>query len=154
MSLLAQASKVLDENAGNEFVQLRENGANPKRYGVSMFHQLHCLELLRSSAVSDCSASHAHRARGVDEIDHIEHCFQYLAQGITCAADDTIEPSFVAETPAGEKVRVINGDSVVHQCRRFDAVYTAVAQSQTKPIAMDRDLAPGDTVRGILNLEG
>jgi hypothetical protein len=43
---------------------------------------------------------------------------------------------------------------VVHQCRRFDAVYTAVAQSQTKPIAMDRGLAPGDTVRGVLNLEG
>lgn len=138
-----------------------------------MLHQLHCLELLKSSAVSDRSASHAHRARGVGEMDHIEHCFQYLAQvselsvhlgiaeptahqqqGITCAADDTIEPSFVAETPAGEKVRVINGDSVVHQCRRFDAVYTAVAQSQTKPIAMDRGLAPGDTVRGVLNLEG
>jgi hypothetical protein len=85
MSLLAQARKVLDETAGSEFIQLRENGADTKRYGVSMLHQLHCLELLRSSAVSGCrSTSHAHQHKGRDmnvgEIDHIEHCFQYLAQ--------------------------------------------------------------------------
>jgi hypothetical protein len=71
-----------------------------------------------------------------------------------CAADDTIEPSFVAETPAGEKVRVINGDGVVQQCRRFGAVYTAMVQSQTKPIAMERGLASGDTLREILDYGG
>ncbi len=77
-TLLAHARKILDEHAGNEFVQLRESGASPKRYGVSMLHQLHCLELLRSSAASRCSMSR--RGRDAVEIDHIEHCFQYLAQ--------------------------------------------------------------------------
>ncbi len=71
-----------------------------------------------------------------------------------CAADDTIEPSFVSETITGEKVRVINGDGVVHQCRRFDNVYTAMVRSQTKPIAMERGLLPGDTLREILHLDG
>lgn len=56
-------------------------------------------------------------------------------------SSDTIEPSFVAEAPGGRKVRVINGDGVAHQCRRFGAVYTAMVQSQSKPIAMERDLA-------------
>ncbi len=77
-TLLAQARKILDEHAGNQFVQLRESGASPKRYGVSMLHQLHCLELLRSSAASGCSMSR--RGRDAAEIDHIGHCFQYLAQ--------------------------------------------------------------------------
>ncbi len=62
-----------------------------------------------------------------------------------CAADDTIEPSFISETPTGEKVRVIDGDGVVHQCRRFDDVYTAMVRSHTKPIAMERGLLPGES---------
>lgn len=83
-SLMAQARRILDENAGNDFVQLRENGASPKRCGVSMLHKLHCLELLRRSALLGDSPSHSRRGTvesgEVGRNDHINHCFQYIAQ--------------------------------------------------------------------------
>ncbi len=73
-------------------------------------------------------------------------------KGIVCAADDTVEPSFVAETSDGTKIRVIDGDGVVHKCRDFNVVYEAMIYSQTQPFVTDRELKAGDSVRGILNL--
>lgn len=69
-----------------------------------------------------------------------------------CAADDTIEPSFVAETSDGKRVRVIDGDGVVHQCRDFDGMYAAVMKTQIEPFGLERELRDGDTVHSTLEL--
>lgn len=69
-----------------------------------------------------------------------------------CAADDTIEPSFVAETFDGKNVRVIDGDGVVHLCRDFDRMYEAMTKTQIKPFVIERELRDGDTIHGTLKL--
>ncbi len=83
-SLLSQADRILADNAGNEFIQLKENGSKPKRYGVSMLHQLHCLEMIRSAVYESAMSSHHSVKREVDREDHMNHCFQYLKQVRLC----------------------------------------------------------------------
>ncbi|KAH9211490.1 hypothetical protein DL95DRAFT_392509 [Leptodontidium sp. 2 PMI_412] len=78
--------------------------------------------------------------------------FEHLTQAIMCAADDTIEPSFVAETSDGKRVRVIDGDGVVHQCRDFDGMYAAVMKIQIEHFGLERELRDGDIVYSTLEL--
>ncbi|TFK69892.1 hypothetical protein BDN72DRAFT_839799 [Pluteus cervinus] len=80
-------------------------------YGVSMWHQMHCLNHIRHVLVS-----------GDDGSDHIAHCFQYLRQGILCAADTTLEWGGPGrELSSGEIVAT--GDNIVHKCRDWKQVY-------------------------------
>jgi hypothetical protein len=52
-----------------------------------MFHQLHCLDLLRSAVYGD-TAAHVHikKREAGDKMEHLDHCFQYLAQVRNLAA--------------------------------------------------------------------
>jgi hypothetical protein len=80
-SLMGQAKSVLRDNAGNGFLQLREYGAKPAHYGVSMLHQLHCLEMVKSALYGGEMGDHTHhRTRDVDPHVHVSHCFDYLMQ--------------------------------------------------------------------------
>lgn len=78
LSLLGKAGKILGNSNGSEFIQLSERGSKAKHYGVSMFHQLHCLESLRA-AIHHSAHQHAAK-REMDEVGHLDHCFQYLTQ--------------------------------------------------------------------------
>ncbi|EMF12706.1 uncharacterized protein SEPMUDRAFT_44288 [Sphaerulina musiva SO2202] len=79
-------------------------------YGISMFHQLHCLNFLRFAywpdTVEDMPAE--------EVAFHRDHCLDYIRQGIMCAGDATFEPL----TEAG-----INGMGATHQCRDFDKLF-------------------------------
>ncbi|KFZ07268.1 hypothetical protein V501_06611 [Pseudogymnoascus sp. VKM F-4519 (FW-2642)] len=87
------------------------NPDTAKVYGVSMFHQLHCLNFLRL----------AYYPGGIttmtpDEfVLHRDHCLDYIRQAIMCAGDVTLEPL----TKVG-----INGMGAVHQCRDFDRIFS------------------------------
>jgi len=77
-------------------------------YMMSVFHQLHCLSYL---------AEHFQQGYGgielVDEVaHHSAHCFNYLRQGIMCAADTTLE----GKTDAGP------GEGSEHECKDYDAL--------------------------------
>jgi hypothetical protein len=80
-------------------------------FGVSMWHQMHCLNHIRATLVN-----------GDDGSDHTEHCFHYLRQSILCAADTTLEPG-------GTHMKLANGDTVaagvetVHTCRDWRQVH-------------------------------
>ncbi|PYI02569.1 hypothetical protein BO78DRAFT_324687 [Aspergillus sclerotiicarbonarius CBS 121057] len=93
---------------GNGFVFL---GEEHYAFGVSMWHQMHCLNHIRAVLVN-----------GDDGSDHTEHCFHYLRQGILCAADTTLEAG-------GTSMKLPNGDQVatgvgtVHTCRDWRQVY-------------------------------
>ncbi|ETW74628.1 hypothetical protein HETIRDRAFT_144814 [Heterobasidion irregulare TC 32-1] len=76
-------------------------------WSVSMWHQLHCLNHVRSII-----------AVGDDGSEHTEHCFHYIRQHILCAADTTLEPR---EEEAGSK-GVIPGEGVAHTCRDWTQV--------------------------------
>jgi hypothetical protein len=106
----AQAWAEWDElrPAGRGYVYLGESYFS---FGVSMWHQLHCLNHLRKVLT-----------RGDDGSDHTEHCFHYLRQGILCAADTTLEPGGPAMLLADGQL-VATGGNVTHTCRDWKLVY-------------------------------
>ena len=87
-------------------------------FGVSMWHQLHCLDHLRTVLVL-----------GDDGSDHTEHCFHYLRQGILCAADTTLEPGGPSmRVPGGGLGQIATGVNVTHTCRDWRQVYDWMAE--------------------------
>ncbi|KAI3552001.1 hypothetical protein CSPX01_00677 [Colletotrichum filicis] len=89
-------------------------------FGVSMWHQMHCLSHIRAVLVN-----------GDDGSDHTEHCFHYLRQGILCAADTTIEPGGTnKKLPNGDKVAA--GDGAKHTCRDWRQVHDWMAEQHSK----------------------
>ncbi|EIW87451.1 hypothetical protein CONPUDRAFT_45201, partial [Coniophora puteana RWD-64-598 SS2] len=79
-------------------------GPNNRTFAVSMYHQLHCLNVLRKVVVD---------AR--DNRTHVEHCLPFLLQGLLCRADITLEHSAVLEHK-GEKDLGASGVGDVHRC--------------------------------------
>ncbi|KAL4967380.1 uncharacterized protein BDV14DRAFT_198109 [Aspergillus stella-maris] len=62
----------------------------------TIFHQLHCLYLLRRAYYSDSDREERfdfNRNRTV----HVAHCLDYLAQTLVCSADSTLEPAVDSE---------------------------------------------------------
>ncbi|PCH33000.1 hypothetical protein WOLCODRAFT_61848 [Wolfiporia cocos MD-104 SS10] len=76
-------------------------GANGRQFGISMFHQLHCLEMIRESMIN-----------GPD--GHAAHCLNFLRQAILCNSDITLE----------------SGGESTHVCRDWTQVYAFVTRNQ------------------------
>ncbi|KAI1339887.1 hypothetical protein F5Y15DRAFT_382414 [Xylariaceae sp. FL0016] len=106
-----------------------------RTYGISMFHQLHCLQLMRlelqaarnqsRAKVSSHHRGHNHNSMGEEEDFHVLHCFDYLRQAVLFNADG----SFVKSIRVGEAV-VIQGKDI-HQCRDRAALYELSRKSET-----------------------
>ncbi|CAG8955464.1 hypothetical protein HYFRA_00010330 [Hymenoscyphus fraxineus] len=116
---------------GGFFKQPDSNG-KMRSHGISMFHQLHCLQMIRAKVqmLTEVTDGHPHLGRG--EHDHILnnsahwlHCFDYIRQGILCAADSTVE------TPEKDEhgKEIIAGKLVAHQCRNARPLYELSAGS-------------------------
>ncbi|KAM7208540.1 protein of unknown function (DUF3328) domain containing protein [Naviculisporaceae sp. PSN 640] len=95
-------------------------------YMISAMHQLHCLEKLqtmfvrlRQGAVPGVNVSGKLGAAAAWEMNHQAHCFDYLRQGVICAADGTLESP--DEGPeAGQSP--LRGWGVAHTCRSWDGL--------------------------------
>lgn len=72
------------------FLIVRRNQTMSERWGVSMFHGLHCLQIIRSTlqqarenGMPSVSGDHRDHHQGhsdhLDEV-HVQHCFSYIAQ--------------------------------------------------------------------------
>ncbi|EME42004.1 hypothetical protein DOTSEDRAFT_25662 [Dothistroma septosporum NZE10] len=86
-----------------------------KVYGVSVFHQLHCVNMLRLNMYPEefhwtLPGESAEQIR-----KHRDHCIDYLRQAIMCNADVTFEPWGEAG---------INGMGAIHQCRDYQKIFT------------------------------
>jgi len=76
----------MTDNGG--FLRLREPSGRVDYYGVSMYHQLHCLKMLRDKIEGKGSGhehhgSHGHERRVIDDQvtpDHLIHCLDYISQ--------------------------------------------------------------------------
>ncbi|KAJ8113015.1 hypothetical protein ONZ43_g5254 [Nemania bipapillata] len=88
---------------------------------VAVFHQLHCLYTVRRAYYAAYAASigQEFNRAGVREPDHVAHCFDYLQQSLTCAADIGIEPLYGGHYPD-----VMFG----RQCRDFSEIQKWAAQ--------------------------
>ncbi|KAF2197593.1 hypothetical protein GQ43DRAFT_199641 [Delitschia confertaspora ATCC 74209] len=99
------------------------------RFSVSVFHQLHCLGMIRASYYKRNSTTQpiGHLEGDVppeilDEVHnhHIAHCFDYLRQALMCSADTTIEWAKVQST--GERNQV-DGWGIPHEtCKDWNSV--------------------------------
>ncbi|KDQ06587.1 hypothetical protein BOTBODRAFT_39499 [Botryobasidium botryosum FD-172 SS1] len=94
------------------FVRLGPNG---RKFGVAMFHQMHCLNMIRQALVEGESNG------------HVQHCFNLLRQMILCAADTTLAP--VNAVPGGPPAGT-TGAGITNVCRDWTQVYDFVTENQ------------------------
>ncbi|KAF1736400.1 hypothetical protein CRV24_002007 [Beauveria bassiana] len=89
-------------------------GANEERpreaYGISMFHQIHCLVAIRTAI----------RTRTFND-QHLDHCLDYLRQAIMCTGDTTLEK--VIKDDSGKTKPEIDGWGTVHECRSWHMLF-------------------------------
>ncbi|EJP70448.1 uncharacterized protein BBA_00078 [Beauveria bassiana ARSEF 2860] len=89
-------------------------GADEERpreaYGISMFHQIHCLVAIRTAI----------RTRTFND-QHLDHCLDYLRQAIMCTGDTTLE--MVIKDDSGEFKAEIDGWGTVHECRSWHMLF-------------------------------
>lgn len=142
---LLEESHMADKSG---FLRLREPSGRIGYHGVSMYHQLHCLKMLRDK-IENKHPEHVHTNREViddqETPDHLIHCLDYISQAVVCSADDTVEPARIVELSDGYHIAVIDGARSVHHCRNSMALSKMVEDSESKPISVE-ELEPGITV--------
>ncbi|KAI0016086.1 hypothetical protein F4780DRAFT_713451 [Xylariomycetidae sp. FL0641] len=104
---------------GRGFVQLHGDASGSEgRYCVSVFHQLHCLDMLRRgyyAAAGSTGAADTEQHSHTTQSAHMQHCFDYIRQALMCAADPTLEER-------NDTIGGVRGWGTTHQCRDFDAL--------------------------------
>ncbi|KAJ7038978.1 hypothetical protein C8F04DRAFT_1209324 [Mycena alexandri] len=88
-------------------------GAEQRAFAVSMFHQLHCVRLLRAGLAGRYDAY----ARG-----HMQHCLNYLRQMILCSPDLTLEPADVLTRDFE-----LDRTGATHVCSDWTSLYSEAA---------------------------
>ncbi|KAF2091591.1 hypothetical protein K490DRAFT_61024 [Saccharata proteae CBS 121410] len=91
--------------------------------GMSMFHQLHCLDSFRHAIQQ---LQHGDKIGYDEKTDvsmhqgHWPHCFDYLRQTLLCYADDTVEPSWLDD---GYKWTIDGYHNTKRTCRDSARMY-------------------------------
>ncbi|KAG8531256.1 uncharacterized protein KY384_004614 [Bacidia gigantensis] len=93
----------------------------PNLSGLAVFHELHCLDILRKgfyAALSGTLTSSIEEAtdhnRRLDD-HHLRHCFDYLRQSFMCLADTNLEP-------VNFDLGGVTGWKFERTCRDFESV--------------------------------
>lgn len=90
--------------------------------GLSVFHQLHCLNIIRKGLRADYYADPLTGAiSGIlpeDWPDHVSHCLENLRQSVMCASDISL---IVWQWVEEANVAAISMDTI-HSCRDFDRI--------------------------------
>ncbi|GIZ43943.1 hypothetical protein CKM354_000715200 [Cercospora kikuchii] len=106
-------------------------------YVISTLHSLHCLNMIRFQFFSD---KYGHVEDG-DFKDpdytmkhwdvHIEHCFEYMRQSISCGGDLILEGSSAVDID-GKQVTSVTGWGVEHDCIDFDLLWQFQTDQEAK----------------------
>jgi hypothetical protein len=130
------------------FLWVRHNDTYRTGWGVSMFHSLHCLGLLREivKTKSNHNNSHSEHSSHADAA-HAGHCLSYIAQSLLCSADGTLERPKSILDKNGDILRDdINGEGVEHRCRDQSLLWELVRQTEQEAISVMPQTRPGDTI--------
>ncbi|KAL2814808.1 hypothetical protein BJX63DRAFT_391661 [Aspergillus granulosus] len=110
-----------------------DNKTSPTEEGylVSMYHQLHCIAVLKRTVSVMENPNNTllyfpttgQKIFGGMDLEHSNHCVEYLRQAVMCSGDLTLEP---AEIIDGQVSHSVSGWGVEHQCRDWDYIYNAV----------------------------
>ncbi|KAJ7869754.1 hypothetical protein B0H14DRAFT_3861135 [Mycena olivaceomarginata] len=77
---------------------------------LDVFHNLHCLNMIRKSLHSDYYSEH------LMELAHLDHCVDWIRQSLMCAGDTSV---VVWQWDPAQKITTFQG-SVAHTCRNFE----------------------------------
>ncbi|KAI0324260.1 hypothetical protein GY45DRAFT_1263194 [Cubamyces sp. BRFM 1775] len=100
------------------FVRLGPRG---RLFGVSMFHQLHCLDKMRRAVVAPPSSEW--------ESWHTQHCLNYVRQMLLCAANTRLEPVKEVVEQGENREAKVDGLGLEHRCRDWSVLRTAVEEN-------------------------
>ncbi|KAK4892447.1 hypothetical protein LTR27_009103 [Elasticomyces elasticus] len=94
-------------------------------YGVSLFHQLHCVMHIRHHLWSLENAANTQNTTSLRDLakgnDHINHCFDFVRQALMCNADLTLEwPRSIQDEG---KTGFVDGNNIPHQCKSWTEIY-------------------------------
>lgn len=63
------------------YLRVSSDGVNVELYGISMYHQLHCLQSLREAITKNGDHQHSeHKRREAGREEHLVHCIDYISQ--------------------------------------------------------------------------
>ncbi|KAL9058555.1 MAG: hypothetical protein Q9162_001710 [Coniocarpon cinnabarinum] len=117
-------------------------------YSVALFHQLHCLGVIRKTYWKMIDHYHANDTEFMDELvenllgpegEHAHHCFDYLRQTIQCAGDMAMEWPRV-EPDTGLRFAV-DGWHIPHECKSWDHIVDYMDKNHFNA-SMNSDIAP------------
>lgn len=107
---------------GRGYVRL---GLEKRGFAVSMFHQLHCLRVIRWAL----SGHYEAYARG-----HVQHCLNYLRQQILCSPDLTLEPADILTRDHN-----IERTGAIHVCKDWRVLYGDLEVNYEEWVAFKKD---------------
>jgi hypothetical protein len=96
-------------------------GPNDKMFYVSMYHQLHCVAILRQGYVTAKAGALVWPGNGTRIEHHVVHCLAYLREMALCHADPTLEIGELILLD-GRKQHGIDGTGIAHRCRDWTKV--------------------------------
>ena len=100
------------------------HGGRPKRFRISMFHALSCLDTLRQTIME------RHRDKHIPAGPEAHYCLNYIRQMILCRSDIQLE--WVRNEYGGKSVQPF----MTHEnCRDWTAVYREVERLNEEAIA-------------------
>ncbi|KAF4628597.1 hypothetical protein G7Y89_g9558 [Cudoniella acicularis] len=99
---------------------VKHPSVSPELSGLAVFHELHCVNILRvgyyaalDGTLAEMQHQHDHNKR--PDPHHLRHCFDYLRQALMCAADTNLEP-------VDFELGGVTGWKYNRKCRDFEAV--------------------------------
>ncbi|KAJ6036864.1 hypothetical protein N7540_001143 [Penicillium herquei] len=140
-------NEVLTRKGG--FLWVKYNESSNEAWGISMFHGLHCLKMLRmalqqspmvQNVFENEGAGPLHQHKGTahhPDMDptHLGHCVGYIAQHLLCAADDTLEPPWLSFNDKGDVIDAgVDGEGFRHKCRDTSLLWSTAANSESIPV--------------------
>ncbi|KAF2094557.1 hypothetical protein NA57DRAFT_18701, partial [Rhizodiscina lignyota] len=92
-----------------------KNESHIQRAGLAVFHQIHCLDIIRVGYYNALNNITNDPNGHVNDF-HLRHCFDYLRQTLMCCGDTSLE--WVANGHHG-----VDGWGVTHECRDYKAIF-------------------------------
>jgi hypothetical protein len=157
------------------FLWLQYNETYDMPWGISMFHGIHCLQMLRGEFQSQLGMSNGgghHHHTAIQQENHgsnahtvhLGHCLGYIAevrstlvalsfdlanqdQMLQCVGDSTIERPWIKvdELTGYITDHGVDGGGIQHQCRDINHLWTVAEKTEEKAAPM-WDHKPGDTI--------
>lgn len=87
---------------------------------LDVFHQLHCLNMMRKLAYPDVYKIDmtSNTAEAEDNVFHMEHCYEQLRQSLQCSSDI----STIFWEWSEEKQKMLGNVHTTHTCKNFKKI--------------------------------